>query len=92
MIFFYIGLGFAMMTTVASIFQTSVIINKNQFTNISKSVDPDKVIIQKQNDKKFLQMLLDLKGTSLGSGQSICQNIRNGFTDELDPNYPILSK
>ena len=91
MIFFYVSLGFAMMTTVSAIFQTSVIINKNQFNNTSKSVDSVNVINQKQNDKKFLQILNDLKGTSLGSGNSICINIKNGFTDELDPNYPILS-
>ena len=91
MIFFYVGLGFAMMTTVISIFETSTTLNKNQYTNRSISLDTDKLIEQRQNDKKFLQMLDDLKGQSLGTGDSICQNIKNGFTDELDSNYSILS-
>ena len=52
----------------------------------------EKVIFQKQNDKKFLQLLNDIKGRSLGSGQIICQNIKKGFSDELDPIYTILSK
>ena len=37
-------------------------------------------------------MLNDIKGTSLGTGQLICQNIKNGLTNELDTNYSILSK
>ena len=92
MLFFYVGLGLAMMTTVVAIFETSTTISKNQYTIRSKSVDSDKLIVQKQNDKKFLELLNDLQGISLGSGDIICQNIKNGFTDELDTNYSILSK
>ena len=92
MLFFYVGIGMAMMTTVVAIFETSIIIKKNQYTNKSKPINFEKVIFQKQNDKKFLQLLNDIKGRSLGSGQIICQNIKKGFSDELDPNYPILSK
>ncbi len=91
MIFFYVGLGIAMMTTVVAIFETSTTLNKNQYSTKSKSSDPDKTILQKQNDKKFLQMLNDLKGKSLGSGNAICQNIKNGFESSLDTNYSILS-
>ena len=91
MIFFYVGIGFAMMTTVVAIFETSTAINKNQYTDKLKPVNPDKLISAKQSNIKFLQMLRDIKGTSLGSGQLICQNIKNGFSDELDPNYPVLS-
>ena len=91
MIFFYVGLGLAMMTTVVAILETSTTLNKNQYTNRSNSMDPYKLIEQRQNDKKFLQMLDDLKGQSLGTGDSICQNIKNGLTDELDSNYSILS-
>ena len=91
MIFFYVGLGFAMMTTVVAIFETSTNINNNRYSSRSKSIDTDQLILKKQNDKKFLQMLQDIKGTSLGSGQLICQNIKNGFTDENDANYSILS-
>jgi len=92
MIFFYVGLGIAMMTTVVAIFDTSTTISKNQYTIKNKSINTDKVILRKQNDKKFLQMLDDIKGTSLGSGPLICQNLKNGFTNELDSNYSILSK
>ena len=91
MIFFYLGLGFAMMTTVIAIFETSTIINKNQYTIRSETIDTEKINLRKQNDKKFLQLLNDIKGNSLGSGQLICQNIKNGFTNELNPNYSILS-
>ena len=91
MIFFYVGIGFAMMTTVVAIFETSTAINKNQYTDKLKPVNSDKLISAKQSNIKFLQMLNDIKGTSLGSGQLICQNIKNGFSDELDPNYPVLS-
>ena len=72
MLFFYVGLGLAMMTTVVAIFETSTTISKNQYTIRSKSVDSDKLIVQRQNDKKFLELLNDLKGISLGSGDMIC--------------------
>ena len=91
MIFFYIGIGMAMFTTVVAIFQTSVTLNKNQYLNTSKPIEPDKLLLQKQNDKIFLQMLNDIKGTSLGAGLEICQNIKTGFTDALDPNHSKLS-
>ena len=91
MIFFYVGLGFAMMTTVVAIFETSTTINKNQYTIKTTTIDNNKLILQRQNDKKFLQMLNDLKGRPLGSGQLICQNIKNGFTNELNTNYSILT-
>ena len=91
MIFFYVGLGIAMMTSVVSIFETSTNISKNHYTIRRKTIDSNKVIFKKQNDKKFLQMLNDIKGISLGSGQLICQNIKNGLTNDLDTNYSILS-
>ncbi len=91
MIFFYVGIGLAMMTAVLGIFETSITLNKNNYTSKSKPVDEDNLILQRQNDRKFLQMLNDIKGTSLGSGQDICQNIKNGFVDQLNPNYSILS-
>ena len=91
MIFFYVGIGFAMMTTVVAIFETSTNINKNQYTIKYKSIDSDKLILKKQNDKKFLQILNDIKGISFGSGEIICQNLKNGFEDEDDSNYSILS-
>ena len=74
MIFFYVGIGFAMMTTVVAIFETSTAINKNQYTEKSKQVNSDKLIFAKQSNTKFLQMLRDIKGTSLGSGELICQS------------------
>tara|TARA_B100000579_G_scaffold388847_1_gene362269 strand:- start:148 stop:618 length:471 start_codon:yes stop_codon:yes gene_type:complete len=91
MIFFYVGIGLAMMTTVISIFETSTTINKNQYLTRGISIDSEKSIIRKQNDKKFLQMLNDIKGISLDSGEQICQNLKSGFTDKLDSNHAILS-
>ena len=92
MIFFYVGIGFAMITTVVAIFETSTTINKNQNTIRTKSIDADKLIIKKQNDKQFLQMLNDIKGIPLGSGELICQNLKTGYSNELDSNYSILNK
>tara|TARA_B100001250_G_scaffold412735_1_gene444761 strand:- start:1835 stop:2305 length:471 start_codon:yes stop_codon:yes gene_type:complete len=92
MIFLYAGIGFAMMTTVVAIFETSMTINKRQFVNKSKVIDPEIRLLQKQNDKLFLRMLDDANGISLGSGNEICQNIKNGFVNELDPNYSTFSK
>ena len=91
MIFFYVGLGIAMMTSVLSIFEISTTINKNQYTIRNKSINSNELFFQRENDKKFLQMLNDMKGISLGSDQIICQKLKNGFTDELDDNYSILS-
>ena len=92
MIFFYVGLGFAMMTTVVSIFEVSTTIRKNHhLTDTSISGQEDKLLIKNQNDKIFLRMLDDLKGVSLGSGEDICQNIINGFANESNTNYSILS-
>ena len=92
MIFIYAGLGFAMLTTVVGIFEMSMTINKRQFIDESKTIDPDIRLLQNQNDRQFLSLLKELEGISLGSGQDICLNIKNGFTDELDPNYSKLSK
>ena len=91
MIFFYVGIGLAMMTTVISIFETSTTINKNQYLIRGTYNESDKILLRKQNDKKFLQMLNDLKGISLGSGDEICQNIKSGYTDNFDSNHAILS-
>ena len=92
MIFFYVGIGFAMMTTVVAIFETSTNINKNQYPIRINKIDSDKILLQKQNDKKFLQILNDLAGISLGSGQLICQNIKDGYENQSNSNYSILSK
>ena len=92
MIFIYTALGFAMITTVVAIFETSITINKRQFINKSKTIDPEIRLLKNQNDRQFLSLLKELEGISLGSGQDICLNIKNGFTDKLDPNYPKISK
>ena len=91
MIFFYIGIGLAMMTSVLSIFEIATAINKNTFTVRNNPEDSNKLFFQKENDKKFLRMLNDIRGIDLGSGGQICQNLKNGFSDELDDNYSILS-
>ena len=90
--FFYVGLGFAMMTSIVSIFEVSTTIRKNHhLTDTSISRQEDKLLIKNQNDKIFLKMLGDLKGISLGSGEEICQNIKDGLTNVSNTNYSILS-
>ena len=91
MIFFYVGIGFAMMTSIISNFQIATTINKNQYTIRNNTVNSSKLFFQKENDKKFLQMLNDIKGIPLGSGKQICEKLKDGFSDELDDNYSILS-
>ena len=92
MIFFYVGIGFAMLTSVVAIFETSTTITKNQSLNeTTTSIQEDKLILKKQNDIIFLKMLDDLKGLSLGSGEKICQNIKDGFANQSNPNHSILS-
>jgi len=92
MLFFYVGIGFAMLTTVVAIFETSTTITKNQILNdTNNSIPADKLLIKKQNEIIFLKMLDDLKGVSLGSGEEICQNIKDGSTNESNTNYSILS-
>ena len=92
MMFFYVGIGFAMLTSVVAIFELSTTITKNQtLTDTTESMPEDKLLIKKQNDKIFLKILDDLKGVSLGSGDQICQNIKNGSTNESNTNYSILS-
>ena len=92
MMFFYVGLGFAMMTSIVSIFEVSTTIRKNHhLTDTSISRQEDKLLIKNQNDKIFLKMLDDLKDVSLGSGEEICQNIKNGLTNESNTNHSILS-
>ncbi len=91
MIFFYAGIGFAMLTTVVGLFEISTNINKKQFINKSILLENEKILLQKQNDKIFLQMLTDLKGKPLGLGQEICQNIKSGITDASNPNHYILN-
>ena len=50
MIFFYVGLGFAMMTTVVAIFETSTTINKNQYTLYMGTTD-NKTMKHKYNTR-----------------------------------------
>ncbi|AIQ97330.1 hypothetical protein [Prochlorococcus sp. MIT 0801] len=92
MLFFYVGIGFGMFTTIFAMLQTSMILNKKVYINDKKLLDPNEFNLRKPNDKKFLQLLNEMSGVSLGSGNEICQNIKNGFTDKLDTNYTILSK
>ena len=92
MLFFYVGIGFGMIATIIAMFETTMFLNKNNFVNYKKSVPINQSILRQQNDMKFLQLLNDLNGVPLGSGKEICQNIKSGFTDELNNNYIIFSK
>tara|TARA_Y100001968_G_C19425848_1_gene754323 strand:- start:1275 stop:1745 length:471 start_codon:yes stop_codon:yes gene_type:complete len=92
MLFFYIGLGLSMFTTVVQIFEISTTISKQSYINKPKTSDSYEVLIKRQNDRRFLKLLNDIEGNSLGVGSNICVNIKKGITDELDSNYAILSK
>ena len=92
MLFFYIGIGFGMIATIIAMFETSMFLNKKNYISEKNSFEQNELSLRETNDKKFLQLLNDLKGISLGSGKDICLNIKNGFTNELNTNYIIISK
>ena len=57
MLSFYLVLGFAMYTAILGIFEMSLSISNQRFINKSKLLNSDQIIIQKNNDKIFLNLL-----------------------------------
>ena len=92
MIYFYFGLGLAMLTVVSKVFEVSTAISKQSYIDKTKSINIETLLTKNQNDKIFLKLLKDINGKDLGTGNDICNNIKNGITNELDTNYSILSK
>ena len=60
-----------MLSTVVAIFDTSTTLVNSYYNNKSKFIDSNKVFIQKQNDKLFLNLLSDLNGKTIDNQKSI---------------------
>ena len=53
MLFFYVGLGFAMYTAILGIFEMSLLISNQRFMNKTKLINSQDIILQRNNDKVF---------------------------------------
>ena len=91
MIYFYIGLGFSMIAGITSLFELATTITKQQIFNESYNLNNNELLVKKQNDRRFLKLLLESTG-SLGSGNNLCSNIKDGMTNIDNPSFSILSK
>ena len=90
MIFLYVILGMFMFTNITSIFEMSTAIN-NQKIFDRPSVDSSNILISKrEKDRRFLKLLSEVDNT-LGSGNSLCDNIIDGISNTDNNNYSILS-
>ena len=91
MIYFYVGLGIAMLTGIISVFEMATTITRQQMNNRPPKYDDNERIVQKQNDRRFLQ-LLNESTESLGEGNELCLNIKEGMSNINNSNFSLLSK
>ena len=90
MIFLYTIVGMFMFTNIISIFEMATVINKQQTFNRPTSFDQDVLLSKREKDRRFLKLLSEVN-SSLGSGNSICQNILDGMSNDENENFSILS-
>ena len=91
MLYFYVGLGIAMLTGIISLFEIATTLTKQQILSRPPKYDENELIIKKQNDKRFLQ-LLNEPIESLGVGNQLCLNIKYGISNINNDNYSVFSK
>ena len=91
MIYFYVGLGIAMLTGIISVFEMATTITRQQMNNRPPKYDDNERIVQKQNDRRFLQ-LLNESTESMGEGNELCLNIKDGMSNINNSNFSLLSK
>ena len=91
MIYFYVGLGIAMLTGIIGIFEMATTITRQQINSRPPKINEDERIVQKQNDRRFLQ-LLNESTEPLGEGNALCLNIKDGISNINNSNYSLLSK
>lgn len=90
MIFLYTILGMFMFTNIISIFEIASTINNQKTFDRPVSSNQSLLLSKREKDRRFLQLLNEIN-SSLGSGNSLCQNIIDGITNSDNNNYPILS-
>ncbi len=90
MIFLYAILGMFMFTNIISIFEMATAINNQKIFDRSQILDPNLLSSKREKDRRFLKLLSEVN-SSLGSGNSLCQNIIDGMTNTNNNNFSILS-
>ncbi len=90
MIFLYTILGMFMFTNIISIFEMASVINNQRIFNSSPSSNQDILLSKREKDRRFLKLLSEVN-SSLGTGNSLCQNILDGITNSDNDNYLVLS-
>jgi len=79
-----------MFTNIISIFEMASTINNQQIFDRSPTFDQALLLSKREKDRRFLKLLSEAN-LSLGSGNSICQNILDGMTNNDNSNFLILS-
>ena len=101
MLSFYLVLGFAMYTAILGIFEMSLSISNQRFINKSKLLNSDQIIIQKNNDKIFLNLLesiqeynlvYDFEDENIKKQNDICLDIHYSLNYEDGIYSSILSR
>ena len=90
MIFLYAILGMFMFTNIISIFEMASAINNQQTFDSPKSYNNDLLLSKREKDRRFLKLLSEVNN-SLGSGNSLCQNLIDGITNNDNNNFSVLS-
>ena len=90
MIFLYIILGMFMFTNIISIFEMSTAINNQKIFDRVLDESSNLLISKREKDRRFLKLLSEVDN-SLGSGNSLCNNIIDGISNTDNDNYSILS-
>ena len=90
MIYFYFGLGIAMLAGITGLFELATTITKQQIYTQTTNINNNELLQKKQNDRRFLQLLNETL-ESLGEGNNLCSNIKDGMTNIDNENFTILS-
>ena len=79
-----------MFTNIISIFEMASAINNQKIFDRSQTPDQNLLSSKREKDRRFLQLLSEVN-SSMGSGNSLCQNIIDGMTNPNNNNFTILS-
>ncbi|PYE01077.1 hypothetical protein [Prochlorococcus marinus] len=91
MLFFYVGLGFAMYTATLGIFEMSLAISKQRFMSNTNILNPQDINTKKNNDKVFLSLIESLKDFNSSSDLDDLEiNLQDDIC--LDISYSMLNE
>ena len=79
-----------MFTNIISIFEMATAINNQKIFDRSQILDQNLLSSKREKDRRFLKLLSEVN-SSMGSGNSLCQNIIDGMTNTNNNNFSILS-